>query len=95
MNKEEYKIHAENLISDISNRIDELRQRGSGVNPAVQAEFDEKMQHLVEMRNDLMMMRDEFDNIPENRWEQAKQEFMNGIDYLKEGFQKLFSVLSK
>lgn len=95
MNKTEYKIHAEDLINDISNRIDELQQRGYGKENRFQSEFDEKLKHLKELRNELRAQLEEFDSIPESRWEEAKEKFKNGIDFLKQGFSKLFSLLSQ
>ena len=95
MNKEEYRIYAEDIIKDISNRIDELKQRSNGVDEKIKAEFNQKVVHLVNLRDELNQKLDEFENIPENRWEETKKEFMNGLDFLKNGFQKLFSILSQ
>ena len=95
MNKDEYKIYAADVIKDLSNRIDELKQRAEGVNEKVKGEFKEKMTHLEELRDELMNQLEEFDDIPENRWEETKQEFVKGIEFIKQGFQKLFSILSR
>ncbi|MDO5655228.1 MAG: hypothetical protein Q4G27_03715 [Flavobacteriaceae bacterium] len=94
MKKDEYKIFAEDQINDISNRIDELRQRGV-LNPKLKTEFSDKVANLVMMRNELLEILQEFDEIPESKWEEAKQEFMGKIDFLKQTFQKLFSFLSR
>lgn len=95
MTKDEYKIYAEDLIKDISNRIDELRQRANGVDDKIRAEFNEKVLHLVEMRNDLNTQLEAFENVEESRWEEVKNEFSKGIEFLKQNFQKLFSILSR
>lgn len=95
MNKEEYKIYIRDVVQDITNRIDELRQRSNGVSEKVKAEFEEKVHDLIKMRDDLLRKLEGFDALPENKWEEAKTDFATAIDFLRQGFQKLFSILSQ
>lgn len=95
MTKEEYTIYAKDVLSDISNRIDELQQRSGGVDTKVKSEFKDKLISLIQQRDELRKQLEDFENIPESRWDETKNEFMKGIDFLKNGFQKIFSRLSQ
>lgn len=94
MNKEEFRIYAEDSIMDITNRIDELRQRATNIDDKLRAEFDEKIVGLIESRDKLKKLITEFDSSGETTWVEFKKEFSEGLEHLQKSFQKLFNILS-
>ncbi|MGI9525750.1 MAG: hypothetical protein ACR2MS_01425 [Weeksellaceae bacterium] len=94
MTGKEFKIYAEDAIMDITHRIDELRQRSNTIDADIKNDFEDKIAGLIQNRDDLRALVEDYEYATENQWEEFKVEFSTGLERLQKGFEKLFNILS-
>ncbi|MXV39183.1 hypothetical protein GO491_10920 [Flavobacteriaceae bacterium Ap0902] len=95
MTKEEFKICSKDALNDITNRIDELRQRSNRIDEDIEREYHDKINQMLVLRDELDQLIDKVDDeSKETTWEDVKKEFNFGLEYLEKGFDKLIHILS-
>lgn len=92
MNREEFKIQANQNIDEIFSKIDELRSKKDSVEEKAKAEYEKSIKELESKKVDLQSKYENLKNASDDEWEEKKRSFSSAVDSFKEGFSKIAST---
>lgn len=92
MNKEDFKVKANEVLNDFTARIEELSRKSEDLSNDLKVEFDEKLQQLKQEKEHFKAKMEDMNREAGPAWDDAKVDFSHALDNFKSGFRKLISI---
>jgi malate synthase len=91
MKKEEFKVKANQIIDDVSAKINLLKAKKDTAQGDAKAMYAESIKDLESKKTDLLAKYAKLETASEEKWEEVKNAFSSASDSFKEGWLKIKS----
>jgi predicted nuclease with TOPRIM domain len=94
MDKEAFKTKVNEIIDDLSEKIDALKAAGESAEDAVVEEYGESLEELESQKERLEEKLEKLEDISDETWEELKEKFASASDSFKEGLARIADYFS-
>ena len=87
MKKEDFRQKAHSVLDEIINNIAEMEKKVNEVSDDMKEEYNERIARLQEIKHDLTKKLEDFEGMPENRWDVVIESFEEFLVRVNKGWK--------
>lgn len=91
MNKQEFKLKTQEILDQLEAKIEEMKKGIGNIADDAKEEYQEQMQKLGALKDELSEKLNSFDEIADNKWDVVKESAANFFGSVSEAWKENYS----